>query len=81
MSREREPQGFPCQENPWYVPVTARLRGDSPAMHVSTSRRRLLGPVQAEEVNLVDQLRTSWNPLVSWLRDVQAWMQSTQAVN
>jgi hypothetical protein len=22
---------------------------------------------------MVDQLRTSWNPLVSWLRDVQAW--------
>jgi hypothetical protein len=30
---------------------------------------------------MVDQLRTSWNPLVAWLRDVQAWVQSTQAIN
>jgi len=22
---------------------------------------------------LVDQLRAGWNPLVEWLRDVQAW--------
>jgi hypothetical protein len=26
-------------------------------------------------VNLVEQIRTSWNPLVAWLRDVQAWAQ------
>jgi hypothetical protein len=22
---------------------------------------------------MVDQLRASWNPLMAWLRDVQAW--------
>lgn len=31
--------------------------------------------------SMVEQIRTSWNPLVSWLRDVQAWMQSSQVVN
>lgn len=34
---------------------------------------RVLDPGEAGVEELVDQLRTSWNPLVSWLRDVQAW--------
>jgi hypothetical protein len=24
---------------------------------------------------MVDQLRAGWNPLVAWLRDIQAWGQ------
>ena len=26
---------------------------------------------------LVDRLRQNWNPLIAWLRDAQAWMQSS----
>jgi hypothetical protein len=31
-----------------------------------------------EEVK-VDQLRASWNSLLSWLREVQAWGQGAEA--
>jgi len=27
---------------------------------------------------LVEQLRGSWNPLLSWLREVQAWGQAAE---
>ena len=27
---------------------------------------------------MVDQLRSSWNPLLSWLREVQAWGQAAE---
>lgn len=29
----------------------------------------------------MDQLRGSWNPLLSWLRDVQAWSASAEALD
>jgi len=28
---------------------------------------------------MVDQLRASWNSLLSWLREVQAWGQGAEA--
>lgn len=34
---------------------------------------RLLSPNRTGKAELVDQLRGSWNSLVLWLREVQAW--------
>jgi hypothetical protein len=41
--------------------------------------RGLLEEEKGGERLLVDQLRASWNSLLSWLREVQAWGQGAEA--
>ena len=42
----------------------------------ATLPRNFAGTTQVAGKGMVDQLRASWNSLLSWLREVQAWGQA-----
>ena len=46
----------------------------------TTALLRPLGPDQNDEAKLVDQIRSSWNSLLAWLRGVEAWGRGAEAV-
>jgi hypothetical protein len=53
--------------------AAADLMFDGEALGTPATALRLLSPDPSGEVDLVEQIRSSWNSLLIWLREVETW--------